>query len=75
MAMNNISVNIPKGDMPFFRKLSRKMGWTYSDNTSRSEKEETLKSIEQGFRELKSAQENGTALPGIEQLFKELEAV
>lgn len=33
MTMNSINVRIPKSDMPFFRKLSRKMGWVYSDNT------------------------------------------
>lgn len=67
-----VYVNIPKSDMPFFRKLSRKMGWSY---TADSEKEEALKSIEQSFRELKSAQAKGEALPGVDQLFAELKAV
>ena len=65
-----VYVNIPKNDMPFFRKLSKKMGWTYSAET---EKEETLKSIEQSFKELKSAQEKGENLPGVEVLFKALQ--
>lgn len=69
---NGVYVNIPKSDMPFFRKLSKKMGWSY---TAESEKQETLKSIEQSFRELKSAQSNGVELPGVDQLFAELQAV
>ena len=32
MTMSNINVSIPKRDMPFFRKLSKSMGWAYSDN-------------------------------------------
>ena len=32
MTINSINVSIPKEDMPFFRKLSKKMGWTYSDS-------------------------------------------
>ncbi len=66
-----VYVNIPKKDMPFFRKLSKKMGWTYSTQT---EKEETLKSIEQSFKELKSAQEKGESLPGVEELFEALQS-
>ena len=31
--MSRVSVSIPKCDMPFFRMLSRKMGWSYSDET------------------------------------------
>ena len=69
---NGVYVSIPKSDMPFFRKLSKKMGWTYS---APSEKEEALKSIEQSFRELKDAQEKGVALPGRDQLFAELYTV
>ena len=65
-----VYVNIPKNDMPFFRKLSKKMGWTYSTQT---EKEETLKSIEQSFKELKSAREKGENLPGVEELFEVLQ--
>ena len=30
-----VYVNIPKNDMPFFRKLSKKMGWTYSTQTEK----------------------------------------
>lgn len=67
-----VYVNIPKNDMPFFRKLSKKMGWTYS---AEIEKEETLKSIEQSFKELKSAQEKGENLPGVEELFEVLQTV
>ena len=67
-----VYVNIPKNDMPFFRKLSKKMGWTYSTQT---EKKETLKSIEQSFKELKSAQEKGESLPGVEELFEALQSV
>ena len=66
-----VYVNIPKNDMPFFRKLSKKMGWTYSTQT---ENEETLKSIEQSFKELKSAQEKGESLPGVEELFEALQS-
>ena len=29
MITNLISVNIPKRDLPFFRKLSRQMGWSF----------------------------------------------
>ncbi|MBO4435070.1 MAG: hypothetical protein J5769_06450 [Bacteroidales bacterium] len=75
MKTNRISVFIPKGDMPFFRKLSRKMGWAYTDGTSLDESAEALKSIEQGFNELKSARDNNQTLPGIDQLFDELKAV
>ena len=67
-----VYVNIPKKDMPFFRKLSKKMGWTYSTQT---EKEETLRSIEQSFKELKSAQQSGENLPGVEELFEALQSV
>ena len=67
-----VYVNIPKNDMPFFRKLSKKMGWTYSTQT---EKEETLKSIEQSFKELKSAKQGGENLPGVEELFEALQSV
>ena len=42
------------------------MGWTYSTQT---EKDEALKSIEQSSKELKSAQEKGENLPGVEELF------
>lgn len=69
-----VSVYIPKGDMPFFRKLSRKMGWSFSESTSGEEKENTLKSIEQGFTELKCARDNNQSLPGINQIFDELKA-
>lgn len=31
MTMSSINVRIPKRDLPFFRKLSKSMGWTYSD--------------------------------------------
>lgn len=31
MTMSNLTVSIPKRDMPFFRKLSKSMGWKYSD--------------------------------------------
>lgn len=65
-----VYVNIPKNDMPFFRKLSKKMGWTYSTQT---EKDEALKSLEQSFKELKSAQEKGENLPGVEELFETLQ--
>ncbi|MBR1575638.1 MAG: hypothetical protein IJ654_04225 [Bacteroidales bacterium] len=68
---NGVYVNIPKNDMPFFRKLSKRMGWTYSAQT---EKQETLKSIEQSFKELKSAQEKGENLPGVEELFAALQS-
>ena len=67
-----VYVNTLKSDMPFFRKLSKKMSWTYSTKT---EKEETLKSIEQSFKELKSAQEKGESLPGVEELFEALQSV
>lgn len=66
-----VYVNIPKKDMPFFRKLLKKMGWTYSTQT---EKEETLKSIEQSFKELKSAQEKCESLPVVEELFEALQS-
>ena len=53
--MSSITVNIPKKDIPFFRKLSRKMGWSYSDNekpafdaTKCDAYEEALKDIEEG---------------------------
>ena len=69
---NEVYVSIPQNDMPFFRKLSKKMGWAYSIH---SEKEETLKSIEQSFKELKSAQQTGQNLPGVEDLFKALQTV
>ncbi|MBR0245251.1 MAG: hypothetical protein IJQ61_02095 [Bacteroidales bacterium] len=69
---NGVYVNIPKNDMPFFRKLSRKMGWAYS---TQEEKEETLKSIEQSFKELKSAQTKGETLPDVEELFAALQTV
>lgn len=72
MANNSINVNIPKEDMPFFRKLSKKMGWAYSDSSSSSAKSEILQSIEQSFKELQKAQESGGSLPYIENLFKEL---
>ena len=72
---NSINVIIPNSDMPFFRKLSVRMGWTYSDSQSCHEKEEALSSIEQGFRELKAAQDNGSALPGVDQLFEELQTL
>ena len=68
----NVYVNIPKSDMPFFKKLSRKMGWTY---TAQGEKEEVLKSIEQSFKELKHVQNEGVTLPGGDQLFAELQSV
>lgn len=75
MTMNNISVSIPKSDMPFFRKLSRKMGWSYSDKEALKEKQEILDSIERSFLELKEARESGKVLPGVEELFEELSAV
>ena len=75
MKTNKISVFIPKGDMPFFRKLSRKMGWAYSDSASQEDNTEALKSIEQGLSELKSARDNNQTLPGIDQIFDELKAV
>lgn len=31
MTTNSVNVNIPKKDMPFFRKLSKNMGWTFTD--------------------------------------------
>lgn len=51
--MNSVNVHIPNADMPFFRKLSKKMGWTYSSTLD--EKTQTLQSIEQSLRELKQA--------------------
>ena len=72
MTMNSVNVHIPNADMPFFRKLSKKMGWTYS--STEDEKVQAMESIEQSFRELKKAREEGTQLPGIEQLFQELQS-
>lgn len=69
--MNSVNVHIPNADMPFFRKLSKKMGWTYSSTLD--EKTQTLQSIEQSLRELKQARENGEQLPDVEQLFQELQ--
>ena len=71
MTMNSVNVHIPNADMPFFRKLSRKMGWQYSSTVD--EKTKTLQSIEQSFRELKQAKEEGAQLPDVDQLFKELQ--
>ena len=71
MTINSINVSIPKEDMPFFRKLSEKMGWAYSNTSSQSVKNEILQSVEQSFRELKKAQESGGSLPNIDNLFKE----
>ena len=31
MMTNPIRVNIPRRDMPFFRKLSKQMGWSYTE--------------------------------------------
>ena len=31
MATSFINVTVPKKDMPFFRKLSKKMGWAFSE--------------------------------------------
>ncbi len=72
---NSINVIIPNSDMPFFRKLSMRMGWTYSDSRSCPEKKEALSSIEQSFRELKAAQDNGSTLPGVDKLFEELQTL
>ncbi len=71
MTMNSVNVHIPNADMPFFRKLSKKMGWTYS--STEDEKVQAMQSIEQSFRELKKAREEGTQLPDVEQLFQELQ--
>lgn len=31
MSTTPVNVNIPRRDMPFFRKLSKQMGWSYSE--------------------------------------------
>lgn len=31
MSSRYINVNIPRKDLPFFRKLSKNMGWEYSE--------------------------------------------
>lgn len=72
---NRVNVSIPQSDMPFFRKLSKKMGWTYSSTSATGEKARTLKSIEVSFRELKSAQSSNRSLPTIDKLFEEIGSV
>ena len=75
MTTNNVYVNIPKSDMPFFRKLSRKMGWSYTDKEAQKEKQKILDSIERGYKEVMAAEREGRELPHLEDLIAELKAI
>lgn len=45
--MSNVLVNVPKGDLPFLRKMAKRMGWTIS-STKKSGVEIGLEDIDAG---------------------------
>lgn len=69
-----LNVDNPK-IVPSLKKVLRHIDGVTIAKTKRSVKEETLRSIERSFKELKAAQEQGLELPDVDALFDELEAV
>ena len=47
MEVSNVQINIPKGDLPFLRKIAKGMGWTIT-STKKSGVEKGLEDIEAG---------------------------
>lgn len=47
MEASNVQINIPKGDLPFLRKIAKGMGWTIT-STKKSGVELGLEDIEAG---------------------------
>ncbi len=47
MEVSNVLVNVPKGDLPFLRKMAKRMGWTIS-STKKSGVEIGLEDIDAG---------------------------
>ncbi|HBN02346.1 MAG TPA: hypothetical protein DD383_07070 [Rikenellaceae bacterium] len=47
MEVSNVLINVPKGDLPFLRKMAKRMGWTIS-STKKSGVEIGLEDIDAG---------------------------
>ena len=45
--MSHVLINVPKGDLPFLRKMAKRMGWTIS-STKKSGVEIGLEDIDAG---------------------------
>ncbi len=47
MEASNVLINVPKGDLPFLRKMAKRMGWTIS-STKKSGVDIGLEDIKAG---------------------------
>ena len=47
MEASNVQINVPKGDLPFLKKMAKGMGWTIT-STKKTGVEQGLEDIEAG---------------------------